>query len=575
MGRVINRGVTEDVPADFVGIGIDAKPTPGFVRDDPSHIANEFIAAKNKKIKKLVGSGSSGPVSYSLYDAYSGSYPYTGKKPLLVVVGDSNSIGGPNAALAGYTATSDVRLYDTNTGNFAQNYEPGVFAGLQDPVLKLPNYSTEGQFAKNWVADFPGKRLNILKVGYGGTTLADNWKPTANFYTAIDAHLTNAVAALNAEGGDPVEIVGVIFHCSTNDAGDATKAAAFSANALAFLNNFRTDWGIPATAPLCWIRQKPFDTKPYWQTVLDAQNIRVPAANNCYLISAHDAPGDQDGDIHFGQWGQRLLGARCYRRIIGGRYTLQELSGPSILNPNFDTSMDYWSIYNNTVAATWDATGKLAFPATIGGEVTGWTANLTPGQYYLIDYVATGLGTDFSLAGTKQTGNALSANRQLEGQGTIGFKADNSSQGVDLYRLASAAGASTFDNFTIRQATVDAANAITNGDFSSGTGWTLTNAAISGGGLVVTNGGGGTFAERTFGPLVDGAAYELEVVVSAWTSGTFNTFISGDGATNIGGLGGAVGTTKQVFHANGAYSSITIQGAYVGTIDNIALRRLV
>jgi hypothetical protein len=50
MGAIVNRGTTIIVPDSFVGVGINASPTPGFVRDPQERINDRSIARINKNI---------------------------------------------------------------------------------------------------------------------------------------------------------------------------------------------------------------------------------------------------------------------------------------------------------------------------------------------------------------------------------------------------------------------------------------------------------------------------------------------------------------------------------------------
>lgn len=108
------------------------------------------------------------------------------------------------------------------------------------------------------------------------------------------------------------------------------------------------------------------------------------------------------------------------------------------------------------------------------------------------------------------------------------------------------------------------AELITNGDFSSGTGWTVgTNWSIGGGVLT-----GATASASTFQAVaVNGSTYEITYTVTSYTSGDVRAVCG----TNRGAYVRSTGTYKQRIIATGTEIGI-IGSSFVGTIDNFSAK---
>lgn len=116
---------------------------------------------------------------------------------------------------------------------------------------------------------------------------------------------------------------------------------------------------------------------------------------------------------------------------------------------------------------------------------------------------------------------------------------------------------------------VPGANVVVNGDFSSGTGWTLGDSwVISGGVLTATAVGGGTTASR-IGDVVAGKWYKATVVINSITGGV-KISIGGADSTTITGAG----TYCFILLATNTNISLQAQGTSTFVIDSIAAQEL-
>lgn len=116
---------------------------------------------------------------------------------------------------------------------------------------------------------------------------------------------------------------------------------------------------------------------------------------------------------------------------------------------------------------------------------------------------------------------------------------------------------------------VPGANVVTNGDFSSGTGWTLGGSwVISGGVLTATAVGSGTTTSRT-GDVVAGKWYKATVVINSLTGGV-KVGIGGADSTTITGAG----TYCFILRATNTNVSLQAQGTSTFVIDSITAQEL-
>ena len=109
---------------------------------------------------------------------------------------------------------------------------------------------------------------------------------------------------------------------------------------------------------------------------------------------------------------------------------------------------------------------------------------------------------------------------------------------------------------------------ITNGDFSSASGWTAdSNAAITGGKLVLTGSSGLSYQTID---LEDGHAYEVSFTVENLTSGTVKPYLNGTNGT----VRSANGTYTEVLIAGSSNTLVGINPSGTMDIDNFSLKKL-
>lgn len=123
---------------------------------------------------------------------------------------------------------------------------------------------------------------------------------------------------------------------------------------------------------------------------------------------------------------------------------------------------------------------------------------------------------------------------------------------------------------------------VTNGDFSSSTGWTVgPNSAISGGALQVTNATASSVTRRA-ASTENTKRYVLQYTVSSISSGAVRVLVYGNGVHYISPDRTAAGTYTEVvvFNVQGGSftNTVNIQAGHAGTttctVDNVSLRPL-
>jgi len=109
---------------------------------------------------------------------------------------------------------------------------------------------------------------------------------------------------------------------------------------------------------------------------------------------------------------------------------------------------------------------------------------------------------------------------------------------------------------------------ITNGDFSSSSGWTLdSNASVSGGKLVLASSSGISYQTLD---LDDGAAYEVTFTIENLTSGTVKPYLNGTNGT----VRNANGTYKEIVLAGSSNTLVGINPSGTMHIDNFSVKKL-
>ena len=118
---------------------------------------------------------------------------------------------------------------------------------------------------------------------------------------------------------------------------------------------------------------------------------------------------------------------------------------------------------------------------------------------------------------------------------------------------------------------------VTNGDFSSATGWTQQTGWTIGSGVLTGNVASATFASTFRGiAFTAGQTYSVTFTVTSYTSGEVRAVLGG--TTDVFGVARtSAGTFTQVLTAVAGSNSIAIQAGnagFVGTIDNISVKEV-
>lgn len=161
------------------------------------------------------------------------------------------------------------------------------------------------------------KPLAIIKVGYFGSTLAEDWRPDATsgnrLYALFRAQVETALDLLRAAGETP-RVGGIFWMQGETDGANATRAAAYEQNLVAFIARLRTDFGddrSPRPLPFVLGRVGPPPTRGYaHQSVVRSAQVRVATRlPEVAWVDTDDLGRDTDG-VHLLAPGVLSLGER-------------------------------------------------------------------------------------------------------------------------------------------------------------------------------------------------------------------------------------------------------------------------
>ena len=119
---------------------------------------------------------------------------------------------------------------------------PQILSGVQSPI-----FGPEMGLAAGLYAD--GRRdLLIVKVGFVGTTLAEDWATSGILYQTLVTTTQDALAWA-ASNGWSATVGGVYWLQGESDAEHLKMADAYAANLTAFIASLRTDLALSPTTP--------------------------------------------------------------------------------------------------------------------------------------------------------------------------------------------------------------------------------------------------------------------------------------------------------------------------------------
>ena len=234
---------------------------------------------------------------------------------LVIVAGQSNALGfGVRPGeLPAYAAKPDPMVQIWTDRGF-EPMRPGVnTGGPHTPEAWGP----EVEFAHDWRRDHPDEPLFILKTARGSTPLAEapgapDWSPASQ--DKLFDQTAHEAAAAAARVGTRASLV--LWMQGEDDAKDAARARAYSANLAALFCRIRERWGEPATR-IFFGRIGSVQT--YAATVRAAQDV-LAEQGNAVMVDT-DRLSRRDDGLHLDGAGEIALGAAFYRAAISAGRT--------------------------------------------------------------------------------------------------------------------------------------------------------------------------------------------------------------------------------------------------------------
>jgi hypothetical protein len=160
--------------------------------------------------------------------------------------------------------------------------------------------------------------LGIVKVGYFGSSLAEDWRPDATagnrLYALLLAQVHRAFAALAARG-ESARLAGIFWLQGETDGARLDSASAYEANLRTFLARLRQDlaYAVPASGPVPVVVGRvgppPATGYPHQELVRSAQVRVAESLPATAWVDTDDLPRDTDG-VHLLAPGVLSLGQR-------------------------------------------------------------------------------------------------------------------------------------------------------------------------------------------------------------------------------------------------------------------------
>lgn len=160
--------------------------------------------------------------------------------------------------------------------------------------------------------------LGIIKVGYFGSSLAEDWKPDATagnrLYALLLAQVRNALEGLAARG-ESARLTGVFWLQGETDGARLDSATAYETNLRVFLARLRRDlaFAVPAGGALPVVLGRvgppPARSYPHQELVRKAQVRVAESVPATAWVDTDDLPRDTDS-VHLLAPGVLTLGER-------------------------------------------------------------------------------------------------------------------------------------------------------------------------------------------------------------------------------------------------------------------------
>lgn len=247
--------------------------------------------------------------------------------PVFILAGQSNMSGdgrvidlyyqdiNPDTRLV--STQPDVKIwwsdfYGSVTKHQWQDYRPGMLSPNQ--------FGPEITFGRK-LADISGKKVYLIKVAAGGTSLKRDWLPDGGgimpMYDIYKEEIARGMQALIDEGLNP-KIQGLVWHQGETDAMTLDQAEEYEHNLKEFIANTREIVKDPLLPVFIGELGAiyPASIYPFRSMVVEAQNTVVHSISKTYLIKTDDlgllveeSRGVETG-VHFNSAGYLTLGNR-------------------------------------------------------------------------------------------------------------------------------------------------------------------------------------------------------------------------------------------------------------------------
>jgi len=204
-------------------------------------------------------------VNYLLTNGYSIKLPSefapaTTNYDVYLVGGQSNMDGRgrtnelTNSLSVWLPPQADVRIYYANPINLNPTnptYQTGwqmLAPGFSVPpgfagALPSGDFGPELSFARTMADADPARRIALIKVTQGGTSLSSNWNPASGYmYATLTNTVRAAMSALQSEGNTGT-LRGMIWHQGESDTGGG--GALYATNLSAFISSVRSNFAAP------------------------------------------------------------------------------------------------------------------------------------------------------------------------------------------------------------------------------------------------------------------------------------------------------------------------------------------
>ena len=228
---------------------------------------------------------------------------------------------------------------------------------------------------------FPKRRLAIIKVAEGGSSLYGRWKPgTGDLYQLLLSETRTQLAVLSLQGAP--QLAGFVWMQGESDAAIPVTALAYGQNLTQLVQALRTDLDnqfLPVVAGL-------ISKDPTWvlaDEVRDATSLVSTQLGRMEVVETDDLPRFANESVHYSSAGNLALGRRFADAIAAMQTTHWQFPG------NFSTTQgDFCWTYRDrsgstVVALPFDATSASWTGSTPGlGIGDGW---MSPGSAHLAE----------------------------------------------------------------------------------------------------------------------------------------------------------------------------------------------